>query len=300
MTIAQGLARCRLPPALLLRDGGGASGFIRSKANGVRLIVCAAPSRMSSAMASPVAGAFRMPQTLCPVATWTFADPGALPIRGRPSLMTGRKQACRATIGASASAGDSERQSASSRSIAPGPGRTVVGSDGRGASLEMAQHQVVPSGRGTISGASAPFSSSYSRNSASAGIFVPVSKTRLCPFNPWTLGRGSQLDARVDHGPMAMTIASAATISPSTMTPSTRSPLLRWSPATDPGLRLAPRATAAWISASVNRCGCTCAVVFVVPNCCVMATPSESQSLRRVPLVVTRGPANPPKVSSLR
>eukprot|EP00961_Rhodomonas_salina_P225042 3042634-Rhodomonas_salina.4 len=45
----------------------------------------AAPSTMSSAMANPVAGALRMPQQPCPVATNAPSTPGTLPMTGVPS-----------------------------------------------------------------------------------------------------------------------------------------------------------------------------------------------------------------------
>jgi hypothetical protein len=50
------------------------------------------PSAMSSAIAAPDAGAFRMPQQECPVATYTFLVFGTLPMIGAPSLVTGRWQ----------------------------------------------------------------------------------------------------------------------------------------------------------------------------------------------------------------
>ena len=50
-------------------DSPGSSGGRREGSNGDRSTERARPSAISSAIASPVAGAFRMPQTLCPVAT---------------------------------------------------------------------------------------------------------------------------------------------------------------------------------------------------------------------------------------
>jgi hypothetical protein len=55
------LDRARRPA----RSRGGS----RAGSNGDKSMVVAVPSRISSATASAVAGAFRMPQTLCPVAT---------------------------------------------------------------------------------------------------------------------------------------------------------------------------------------------------------------------------------------
>jgi hypothetical protein len=49
------------------RDGSSAGSLIGS--NGARSMLCAAPSAINSAIASPVAGELRIPQTLCPVAT---------------------------------------------------------------------------------------------------------------------------------------------------------------------------------------------------------------------------------------
>ena len=50
-------------------QAAGSSGRRRAGSNGDRSTVRARPSAISSAIASPVAGAFRMPQTLWPVAT---------------------------------------------------------------------------------------------------------------------------------------------------------------------------------------------------------------------------------------
>jgi hypothetical protein len=46
----------------------GSTGGRRLGSNGRRSTLCATPSTISSAIASPVAGALRIPQTLCPVA----------------------------------------------------------------------------------------------------------------------------------------------------------------------------------------------------------------------------------------
>src|SRR5918993_1143830 len=54
----------------------------RAGSNADRSTVLAQPSSTNSAIASPVAGAFRMPQTLCPVATNAPARPGTLPMAG--------------------------------------------------------------------------------------------------------------------------------------------------------------------------------------------------------------------------
>jgi hypothetical protein len=51
------------------RRRAGSSGGKRRGANGARSTRCAPPSMISSAIASPVAGALSMPQTLWPVAT---------------------------------------------------------------------------------------------------------------------------------------------------------------------------------------------------------------------------------------
>jgi hypothetical protein len=53
----------------LERSSDGSSGWSRIGSKGVRSVLRAAPSAISSARASPVAGALRMPQTLWPVAT---------------------------------------------------------------------------------------------------------------------------------------------------------------------------------------------------------------------------------------
>jgi 7-keto-8-aminopelargonate synthetase-like enzyme len=47
----------------------GSTGGRRFGSNRRRSTLCATPSTISSAIASPVAGALRIPQTLCPVAT---------------------------------------------------------------------------------------------------------------------------------------------------------------------------------------------------------------------------------------
>ena len=72
--------------------------------------------------------------------------------------------------------------------------------------------------------AAAPPPPAYSRNRASAGTLLPVSKTRLWPFRPNTGGSGSHRAARIDQGPMAITTASPSMTSPSTSTPRTRAP----------------------------------------------------------------------------
>jgi hypothetical protein len=63
---------CRLratPADQLERNRDGSSGLSRIGSKGVRSVLSATPSAISSARASPVAGALRMPQTLWPVAT---------------------------------------------------------------------------------------------------------------------------------------------------------------------------------------------------------------------------------------
>ena len=51
------------------RSRAGSSGWSRVGSKGVRSVLRAPPSAISSAKASPVAGALRIPHTLCPVAT---------------------------------------------------------------------------------------------------------------------------------------------------------------------------------------------------------------------------------------
>src|SRR5215831_17791085 len=105
--------------------------------------------------------------------------PGTAPIRGRPSSVTGRKHACRALIGAAASAGEIFRHSASIRACAPSSAATSLGSTGSGPMVEIAHTHVVPSARGDNSGLrTSPLASRYSRNSASAGMVPPVRVTR--------------------------------------------------------------------------------------------------------------------------
>jgi hypothetical protein len=64
------------------RRRAGSSGGKRLGAKGVRSTCRAAPSRISSLIASPVAGALSMPQTLWPVATKAPSTPGTAPMRG--------------------------------------------------------------------------------------------------------------------------------------------------------------------------------------------------------------------------
>ena len=181
------------------RRRAGSSGGKRPGANGARSMRCAAPSRINSLIASPVAGALSMPQTLWPAATQAPSIPGTAPISGRPSSVTGRKHACRALIGAAASAGEIFRHSASSRACAPLSGATSAGSTGTGSAVEIAHTRVVPSARGNSSGVRiSPLASRYSRNSASAGMVSPVANTRLWPLQPHTAGSGSQRAARID------------------------------------------------------------------------------------------------------
>ena len=52
-----------------MRKRAGSKAGKRPGLKGFKSAVWAAPSTISSAIASPVAGALRMPQTLCPVAT---------------------------------------------------------------------------------------------------------------------------------------------------------------------------------------------------------------------------------------
>ena len=132
-------------------------------------------------------------------------------------------------------------QSAFNLSIAPSSGTTRSGSVGRGELLEIAHTYVVPSARGKISGDRIePVASVYSRNRASDGIAVPVSKTRLCPFSPNTGGRESHCAASTDQGPIAITTASPSIASPSRSTPTT-SPPRRSSPVTRPAAIGSPR-----------------------------------------------------------
>src|SRR5277367_154548 len=49
-----------------MRKRAGSKGDMRRGLNGVKSTVWAMPSTISSAIASPVAGALRTPQTLCP------------------------------------------------------------------------------------------------------------------------------------------------------------------------------------------------------------------------------------------
>ena len=127
------------------RRRAGSSGSKRPGANGARSTCRAAPSRISSLIASPVAGALSMPQTLWPVATKAPSTPGTAPMKGRPSSVTGRKHACHALIGAAASAGEIFRHSASSRACAPASAATSAGSTGIGPTVEIAHTHVVPS-----------------------------------------------------------------------------------------------------------------------------------------------------------
>jgi hypothetical protein len=161
-----------------------------------------APSRINSAIASPVAGALRIPQTLWPVATYAPGAPGTAPISGSPSCVTGRKQACLERMRDDARIGEMRPQSAFNLSIAPSSGTTRSGPGGRGELLEIAQTYVVPSTRGKKTGDRiAPVATGHSRNSASEGIAAPVSKTRLCPFSPNTVGRGSHCAATLTRAP---------------------------------------------------------------------------------------------------
>jgi hypothetical protein len=57
------------PAGQLERSNDGSSGRSRVGSKGVRSVLPATPSAISSARASPVAGALRMPHTLWPVAT---------------------------------------------------------------------------------------------------------------------------------------------------------------------------------------------------------------------------------------
>ena len=157
-------------------------------------------------------------------------------------------------------------QSAFNLSIAPSSGTTRSGPGGRGELLEIAQTYVVPSTRGKKTGDRiAPVASGHSRNSASEGIAAPVSKTRLCPFSPNTVGRGSHCAASTDQGPIAITTASPSSASPSRSTPTTSLPR-RNSPVTLPSRNFAPRAFAARIIPAVKAAGCTCAVVPIDPS----------------------------------
>ena len=107
--------------------------------NGAKSTVRAWPSMISSAIASPVAGALSMPQTLWPVATYAPETPGTGPISGRPSAVTGRKHACSARILAVANVGDMSRQMARRRGIAPASGSTAAASAGSRLWLDIAQ-----------------------------------------------------------------------------------------------------------------------------------------------------------------
>ena len=57
----------------------------RSGLKGLRSTDLASPSTINSAMARPEAGAVRMPQQLCPVATYAPVTPGTGPITGTPA-----------------------------------------------------------------------------------------------------------------------------------------------------------------------------------------------------------------------
>ena len=117
------------------------------------------PSATSSAIAAPDAGAFKMPQQECPVATYTFSVPGTLPMIGAPSAVTGRWQLCpfapvSSSLAAGASAGSrisehnalatfSSRRTASGlTSTRPGSSVTTPGASG------YAHTYTSPSGRG--------------------------------------------------------------------------------------------------------------------------------------------------------
>ena len=140
----------RCPRVTVTRPASNAARRAGSK--GERSTASVAPSRINSATASPVAGAFRIPQTLWPVATYAPRAPGTAPISGSPSCVTGRKQAWLARTREVARIGEMRSQSAFNLSIAPSSGATRSGSVGNGDVLEIAQTYVVPSARGKISG----------------------------------------------------------------------------------------------------------------------------------------------------
>lgn len=69
---------------------------------------------------------------------------GTSPISGRPSCVTGRKQACRAMILSAWNAGDRRSPIAWRRSISSGSGAMTTGSSGSGAWSEKAVTSVGP------------------------------------------------------------------------------------------------------------------------------------------------------------
>ena len=88
----------------------------------------------------------------------------------------------------------------------------------------------------------------------------------------------------MDHGPMAMTMASASSTTPSTSTPNAVvCPASRTTSVTHPRRSCAPRSIAACSIASVNRAGCTCAVVAGVPSlpCTSALSPSQASPAPR-------------------
>ena len=134
----------------VMRCGSMASS--RAGSNAERSTALVVTSMISSATASPVAGALRIPQTPCPVARYAPATPAIAPISGSPSSVTGRKHAWLARTREDASIGEIRAQSAFNRSIAPSSDTTRPGSVGRGELLEVAHTYVVPSTRGKTSG----------------------------------------------------------------------------------------------------------------------------------------------------
>ena len=67
--IARQALRCRRRASQLDRSSDGSKGSSRIGSKGVKSVLQVTPSAISSANASPLAGALSMPQTLCPVAT---------------------------------------------------------------------------------------------------------------------------------------------------------------------------------------------------------------------------------------
>jgi hypothetical protein len=96
-------------------------------------------------------------------------------------------------------------------------------------------------------------------------------------LKPYTAGRGSQREARIDHGPIAMITPLPSMVSPSSsITPPMAPDALRINPVTVPRRISAPFARAALINPFVKARGSTSAVVSGEPIWPVTVTPGES------------------------
>ena len=147
-----------------------------ARARWLQLHMRAAPSKISSLMASPVAARSACPRRCASPRPHRQLPAGA--DKGE-AVLVWRKQPARLYRRCGKEPRRNLRHSASAALARPHRGN-IGGSTGSGPVFKIAHAHIVPSGRENSSGVRiSPLASRYSRNSASAGMASPVSNNKL-------------------------------------------------------------------------------------------------------------------------